>query len=99
MTRNCEICDTEYKSGASYRVHKSRYHRPNNVNDDVTKTEEPLVEIKQEAENAPESTPTPNPSPRKPTEVKPRGSGNNDWLVVGGAVVAVVLAIFFGGRR
>jgi len=88
-TRICTICGKEYSSGASYRVHKSRYHRANSVTDDEIKLEETL-----------EATVSSNPSSPAPKsrEVESRG-GNMDVLLIAGGVVAVILAILLGGRK
>lgn len=99
-SRICERCNKEYSSGASYRVHKSRYHRLNSIINDVIKQEEALVQTNSELEKTPEpsSSSTPNPLAPKSREVEGRG-GSNDGLLIAGGVVAVIIAILLGGRK
>lgn len=96
MARKCEICGTEYSSGASYRVHKSRYHRaetPNSNSKDlpVQITANPESE-EHEQEIAPEQ--------KKSREAERNRKGGDDWfLAAASGVAAVILLLLFGGRK
>lgn len=99
--RICPFCGKEFSSGASYRVHKSRYHRGETAAEeqdykytmDNATTDEPQV-VLEDAE--PETV-----SVEDDESKEKSGPG---WLLgLGGIAVAVILLFFFGryggGRR
>lgn len=103
VARTCEICGKEYSSGASYRVHKSRYHR-NAVEEQTPKLDglqQPLETPSNQTSEPEKQEPASTPDPKKAREVgRNRKGGSDDWLVVaGGGVVAVILLLLFGGRK
>ena len=97
----CPFCGKEFSSGASYRVHKSRYHRGEMAAEeqdykytmDNTSTDEPHVVLEDsELETA---------SVEDNESEEKSGPG---WLLgLGGIAVAAILLFFFGryggGRR
>lgn len=100
-SRICPFCGKEFNSGASYRVHKSRYHRGEIAAEeqdykytmDNATTDEPQV-VLEDAE--PETV-----SVEDDESKEKSGPG---WLLgLGGIAVAVILLFFFGryggGRR
>ena len=101
--RICEACNREFKTGNSYRVHKSLKHRqqPNAV------IEEPVPKL-QELESvqaAPKEAPKPTSEPKgwveeldkKPREVSRNNSNHDDvwaWVAGGAAVVGAIILMF-----
>ena len=100
-TRSCPFCEKEFGSGASYRVHKSRYHR------DETAAEE--QDYRYTMNNATTDEPQTVPEDTEPETVSVEDNESEEksgpsWLLgLGEIAVAVILLFFFGryggGRR
>ena len=99
-TRICEICNKEFGSGASYRTHKSVYHRP------VPQSEATEVIGEQKPDNSTAESKhdykhEPDPNPEKKDDDQ-EGKGDDGWgwlLAAGGAAVAIILIILSGGKK
>ena len=100
-TRSCPFCGKEFSSGASYRVHKSRYHRGETAAEeqdykytmDNTTTDE-LLAVLEDAE----------PETASVDDGELEENSGPGWLLgLGGIAAATILLFFFGryggGRR
>lgn len=92
----CSICNKQFKSGGSYRVHRYRYHRPKPI------LEQPVekTQAEESVEQTIEENRTEDDSSGEVTESEeePSGSGLGWALGIGGAIIAVILFLIFGRK-
>ncbi len=94
-TSFCSICNKQFKSGGSYRIHKYRYHRQKLITVPLVeekRTEEPIEQIVEEKQ--PELDVYSDEGAEITEEKADSGLG---WtLGIGGAILAVILLLIFG---
>ena len=98
--RICEICQKEFGSGASYRTHKSTYHRPASQPEAVI-TETNLTNNPQTSQKESVTKALVPVEPKQEHEVSRGWSGGDDWgwlIAAGGAALAIIFMLF-GGKR
>lgn len=88
-TKICPFCGREFSSGNSYRVHKSKYHRGESVEQasdtiDMSESEPQVIE-----EPAQES-------PSESEEPEERSGSGLDWLLGLGGLAGLLLLFFLG---
>ncbi len=96
--RICPFDGKEFKSGASYRVHKSRFHRGQALPEPES---EPVEQAATVSDAAPvvESLPAEDRPSDGSREIAERHSSSSwGWLGLGGAVLAIILVVLFRRR-
>lgn len=94
--RICPFCGKEFSSGASYRVHKSRYHR--GQQEPERRAETPVIEESANPEKGVidrEDAGEPQPISSQGIEGSPHGSGWG-WIAGLGGLALLVMLILFG---
>ena len=97
-TSFCSVCNKQFKSGGSYRIHKYRYHRPKPAIErpiEEVQTEEPVERPIEE--NRTESEDDSSGELTESTE-ESSDSGLGLALGIGGTILAIILFLFFGRK-
>lgn len=93
--RMCPFCGKEFSSDASYRVHKSRYHRGETAAE--KRNHEDIIDEVQENETPTIKEDTTSETTSDNMEATEEESGSG-WLWVVGGIAATLITLFFFGR-
>lgn len=94
-TSFCSICNRQFKSGGSFRIHKYRYHRQKPITMPIIgekRIEEPIERIVEEKQPEPDEY-----SDEEAEIVKEKSDSDFGWVLgIGGAILAAILLLIFG---